>query len=145
MLLVRVRERFHVRLFEWTASVLIIGLGLWMLAWPVVFERIGLAGFAELMHPILWQVAAIGIGAARIAALVLNGHRPRWSAPVRMAGALAGACFFAALATGFAMRSSFEDPSIGILTFLILALADLYSAARAAMDTAAASPREVDV
>lgn len=136
MLLIRVRERFQIRAVEWVAALITIGMGFWMLIWPSVFDRIGLSGFADLMHPALWMTAAIGIGVARIAALLLNGHWPLLSAPIRMTGAVAGSSFFAAVAAGFAMRSDLDSPAIGIVVFLILAVADLYSATRAAIDTA---------
>ncbi|MET0337897.1 MAG: hypothetical protein ABW063_09050, partial [Caulobacter sp.] len=107
-LFIRIRERFPTRALEWLCSGLIFALGLSMLIFPASFDRPGLATFAQLMDPLAWALAGIGLGGARLCALFINGHDVKLSIPGRLVGAVLGAGFFG-LFVGRFVESSTGD------------------------------------
>lgn len=134
-MLVRIRQRFHIRAVEWLASTAMIALGLYLLVWPYAFLRAGLSGFAMLAPQYVWTLACVAIGLLRIGALILNGHRPQISAPVRCVGAILGVGLFASVAVAYALATDQYAPPMAALFAVMFTLADLYSAARSGFDS----------
>jgi hypothetical protein len=78
---------------------------------------------------------ALACGAARIAALWINGRRGRETSLIRTFGCLGGFIFWAAMAFGFAM--AFPPLSLSAGVYIVFAIAELHSSGRAAGDMAA--------
>ncbi len=135
MILLRVREKIPLRITEWLCGITMIMIGLYLVVWPTAFERAGLSGFASIAPLGTWVGASLILGAARVGALVLNGHRPTVSAPIRCAVAVAGVGLFSSIAAGFAMATNEHGPPLGIILALALMIGDLFNSARAGVDT----------
>lgn len=135
MLWIRVHKNVPLRIVEWLTAFAMVLVGLYLVVWPAAFERAGLTGFAAIAPAAVWVGASLVIGAARVAALVLNGHRAEVSAPIRCAGAILGVGFFASIAAGYAMANLSGGPPMATIFAIVLASGDLFSAARSGRDT----------
>ncbi len=135
MILLRVREKVPLRIAEWLCGLAMILIGLYLVIWPSAFSRAGLSGFAAISPVGNWVAASLILGAARIGALVLNGHRPTISAPVRCVVAVLGVGLFSSIAAGYAMATNEHGPPMAILLALPLMVGDIFNSARAGMDT----------
>lgn len=80
-------------------------------------------------------VIALACGAARIAALWINGRRGRETSLIRTFGCIGGFFFWAAMALGFAL--AFPPLSLSAGVYIVFAIAELHSSGRAAGDMAA--------
>lgn len=141
MLLVRIKERLPLRIAEWLAALAMIGIGLYLVVWPGAFTRAGLSGFAAIAPVGTWIAASLILGALRIFALVLNGHMPHVSAPIRMVGAILGVGLFASVAAGYALAQTENGPPLGVIFALAFVAGDLFSSARTAWETHDATRR----
>jgi hypothetical protein len=135
MIFLRMRERIPLRIAEWLGGLAMILIGLYLVIWPTAFERAGLAGFAAIAPVGIWVAASLILGASRAGALVLNGHKPEVSAPIRCGVAVMGVGLFSSIAAGFAMATNAHGPPMGMIFALVLMAGDLFNSARAGMDT----------
>lgn len=135
MIFLRVREKLPLRIAEWLCGVVMILIGLYLVIWPLAFERAGLAGFAAIAPVGTWVGASLILGAARVGALVLNGHRPTVSAPIRCAVAIMGVGLFSSIAAGYSMATTAQGPPLAMIFALVLMAGDMFNAARAGMDS----------
>lgn len=135
MIFLRIRERIPLRIAEWLGGVAMIMIGLYLVIWPTAFERVGLSGFAAIAPVGVWVGASLILGAARVGALVLNGHRPTVSAPIRCGVAILGIGLFSSIAAGYAMATTSQGPPLAMIFALVLMAGDVFNSARAGMDS----------
>ena len=135
MIFLRIREKMPLRIAEWLGGLAMILIGLYLVIWPTAFERAGLSGFAAIAPVGVWVGASLILGAARVGALVLNGHRPHISAPIRCAVAVMGVGLFSSIAAGYWMATTINGPPLAMIFALVLMAGDLFNSARAGMDT----------
>lgn len=135
MMWLRVREKVPARIAEWLTSVGMVLVGLYLIAWPAAFGRAGLTGFASIAPLQVWIAASLCLGAARIGALILNGHRAEISAPVRCVGSILGVSFYSSIAAGYSLAELPGGPPMATVLALTLMAGDLFSAVRSGGDT----------
>ena len=135
MIFLRIRERIPLRIAEWLGGIAMIMIGLYLVIWPTAFERYGLSGFAAIAPVGVWVGASLVLGAARVGALVLNGHKPEVSAPIRCIVAVAGVALFSSIAAGYAMASNEHGPPMAMIFAIVLMAGDLFNTIRSAMDS----------
>lgn len=135
MIFLRIREKMPLRIAEWLGGVAMILIGLYLVIWPTAFERAGLSGFAAIAPAGIWVGTSLGLGAARVGALVLNGHRPEVSAPIRCLVAIMGVGLFSSIAAGYALATTSNGPPLAMIFALVLMAGDMFNAARAGMDS----------
>lgn len=135
MILLRFREKIPLRIAEWLGGLIMIAIGLYLVIWPTAFARAGLSGFAAIAPVGTWVAASLILGAARVGALVLNGHKPEVSAPIRCFVAMMGVGLFSSIAAGYAMATNAHGPPMALLFALVFMAGDLFNSARAGMDT----------
>jgi hypothetical protein len=131
----KLRHHCQDRALEWFSAIVMIAWGI-TLAWPgdtldgdafTAFRRHG-------MTEAWWAVIFGAAGAARIAALYINGRQPK-TPYVRMAGSLFGAVSWAQIAYLLFEGSHMTGiPSTGVAIYTPLAVAELVSIFRAAFD-----------
>lgn len=126
----RVKDKLPIRAVEWLLSMMILIIGVVMLTGSDMFNRSGMEGFTKIMPAFCWSILAIAIGGSRVAALLINGHNPRVSSPLRAVGALLGVAMFAAFSTAMLM----ESVTLGTTVFTVLMFGDFYSSIRAGRD-----------
>lgn len=135
MIFLRMRERIPLRIAEWLGGLAMILIGLYLVIWPTAFERAGLAGFAAIAPVGTWVGASLILGAARVGALVLNGHKPEVSAPIRCFVAVMGVGLFSSIAAGYAMATTDKGPPMAMIFALVLMGGDIFNTIRSAMDS----------
>jgi hypothetical protein len=135
MIFLRMRERIPLRIAEWLGGLAMIMIGLYLVIWPTAFERAGLAGFAAIAPVGVWVGASMILGAARVGALVLNGHKPEVSAPIRCFVAMMGVALFSSIAAGYAMATNQHGPPMAMIFALVLMAGDIFNTIRSAMDS----------
>lgn len=128
--LTRVRDKLPIRAVEWLLSIMILTIGVVMLFGKDMFNRSGMSGFTQLMPALYWSTITVLIGGSRVAALLVNGHRPKLSSPLRALGAVLGVSIFAA----FSAATSLEGGLLGPTVFIVLMFGDMYSSVRAGRD-----------
>ncbi len=133
-LFLRIKERFPARALEWFCGGLILALGWTMLLLPGSFDRPGLQNFVDLMPPISWAFSGLVLGCMHIAGLVLNGHQPKISIPLRLISAALGASFFGLFVGRFAETTTSGSVAFGVITYSALVLAQIYNTFRIAED-----------
>lgn len=132
----RLRAAMQDRSPEWMSAVVMMWWGLALAMPGDTMDGSSFAAFARYgATEEFWAWAFGSIGAARVVALYINGRWPKtpW---VRMAGALFGAVSWMQVAWllfegGFLTTGIY---STGPGTYLVFALADLFSIYRAAFD-----------
>ena len=135
MIILRFREKIPLRIAEWLGAIMMVGIGLYLVIWPDAFSRAGLAGFSAIAPVGIWVGASLILGAARVGALVLNGHKPEVSAPIRCFVAMMGVGLFSSIAAGYSMATNEHGPPMAMLFALTFMASDLFNSARAGMDT----------
>ena len=115
MIYLRFREKIPLRIAEWLGGLAMILIGLYLVIWPTAFDRAGLSGFAAIAPVGVWVGASLILGAARVGALVLNGHKPEVSAPIRCFVAGMGVGLFSSIAAGYAMASNEHGPPMAMI------------------------------
>ncbi|UYN98343.1 MAG: hypothetical protein KIT02_10230 [Devosia sp.] len=135
MILLRFREKIPLRIAEWLGGLAMVLIGLYLVIWPTAFQRAGLSGFSAIAPVGVWVGASLVLGAARIGALVLNGHQPAISAPIRCVVAVMGVGLFSSIAAGYAMATNQHGPPMAMLLALVLMAGDVFNAGRAGADT----------
>lgn len=135
MIYLRFREKIPLRIAEWLGGMAMILIGLYLVIWPTAFSRSGLAGFSAIAPVGVWVGASLVLGASRVGALVLNGHKPEVSAPIRCFVAMMGVGLFSSIAAGFALATNEHGPPLGMILALVLMAGDIFSSARAGMDS----------
>lgn len=124
---------FENRLFELATTLMMLGIGVFVLMWPRSIE----AGSFRYLLTVISAQAIVGIyvviGIARIAALIANGHWQFYGPIIRAGGALVGAVVWAQMAAALVMLLQFSGspPSIGIPVYSTLAFFELISMYRA--------------
>jgi hypothetical protein len=135
MIWIKVREKMPARILEWVAGIMMVIVGLYLVIWPTAFERAGLAGFATIAPVGSWVAASLCLGALRVGALVVNGHKPTLSAPVRCFVAILGAGLFGSVAAGYSLATNQHGPPLAMFFALAFTLSDIFNAARSGLDT----------
>lgn len=135
MIFLRIRERIPLRIAEWLGGVAMILIGLYLVIWPTAFERVGLSGFSAIAPVGVWVGASLVLGAARVGALFLNGHKPEVSAPIRCFVACMGVALFSSIAAGYAMATNEHGPPMAMIFAIVLMAGDLFNTIRSAMDS----------
>ena len=135
MILLRFREKIPLRIAEWLGGIAMILIGLYLVIWPTAFARAGLSGFAAIAPVGIWVGASLILGAARVGALVLNGHKPEVSAPIRCFVAMMGVGLFSSIAAGYALATTENGPPMAMVFALVLMMGDLFNTIRSAMDS----------
>jgi hypothetical protein len=135
MILLRIREKIPLRIAEWLGGIAMIAIGLYLVIWPTAFERAGLAGFASIAPVGVWVGASLVLGAARVGALVLNGHQPTVSAPIRCVVAICGVGLFSSIAAGYSLATNEHGPPLATVLALTLMAGDIFNTIRSAMDS----------
>lgn len=131
----RFREKIPLRIAEWLGGLAMIMIGLYLVVWPHAFERAGLSGFAAIAPVGVWVAASLILGAARVGALVLNGHKPEVSAPIRCFVAVMGVGLFSSIAAGYSMATTAHGPPMAMVFALVLMAGDIFNTIRSAMDS----------
>ena len=124
------------RLFEWHASMILIGIGV-LLLWPGEMARYGT--FQSLYEQGLSEAVMgsifMSVGVARFVALLANGHVGPIGPRIRATGALLGAVVWVQLSCSLLSEANRTGRvSIGIVVYASLALCDLISCWRATLD-----------
>ena len=131
-----VRVQMNDRALEWFSACVMLAWGA-VLAFPGdTLSGASFMAFRQLhMTEYLWAWLFGAIGAARLAALYVNGRWPR-TPHIRMVGALFGALSWAQVAWLIAEGTFFQTgvASTGMAVYGLLAAADLFSVYRAAFD-----------
>lgn len=135
MILLRFREKIPLRIAEWLGGIAMIGIGLYLVIWPTAFDRAGLSGFAAIAPVGVWVGASLVLGAARVGALVLNGHKPEVSAPIRCFVAMLGVGLFSSIAAGYSLAANEHGPPMAMVLALVLMAGDIFNTIRSAMDS----------
>lgn len=136
MMWVRVRRNVPLRIAEWLGGIMMVLVGLYLVIWPASFQRAGLSGFAAIAPASVWVGASLVLGAARIGALVLNGHKPVVSAPIRCLVAIMGVGLFSSIAAGYSMAQlNPQGPPLAVLFALVFMVGDVFNAARSGLDS----------
>lgn len=135
MILLRFREKIPLRIAEWLGGLAMIGIGLYLVIWPTAFDRAGLSGFAAIAPVGVWVGASLVLGAARVGALVLNGHKPEVSAPIRCFVAVLGVGLFSSIAAGYSLAANEHGPPMAMVLALVLMAGDIFNTIRSAMDS----------
>ena len=135
MILLRFREKIPLRIAEWLGGLAMILIGLYLVIWPTAFERAGLSGFAAIAPVGVWVGASLMLGAARVGALVLNGHKPEVSAPIRCFVAVLGVGLFSSIAAGYSLAANEHGPPMAMVLALVLMAGDIFNTIRSAMDS----------
>lgn len=135
MILLRFREKIPLRIAEWLGGLAMILIGLYLVIWPTAFERAGLSGFAAIAPVGVWVGASLVLGAARVGALVLNGHKPEVSAPIRCFVAVLGVGLFSSIAAGYSLAANEHGPPMAMVLALVLMAGDIFNTIRSAMDS----------
>jgi amino acid permease len=121
---------------EWACTLMLIGWGMTCLISP---DTIGKGAFRYLLAIGVTQYAftwfCIVVGLVRLVALIFNGGGLPWSARVRAMTAILGGVAMAHLAWCLAFLSKDTGViSIGVITYIILAGVEIFSATRAGAD-----------
>lgn len=135
MIYLRFREKIPLRIAEWLGGICMLLIGLYLVIWPTAFSRAGLSGFSAIAPVGVWVGASLCLGACRVGALVLNGHKPEVSAPIRCFVAVMGVGLFSSIAAGYAMATNEHGPPLGTIMALVLMAGDIFNSARAGMDS----------
>jgi hypothetical protein len=135
MIIMRVKERVPLRIAEWQGGISMVLLGLYLVIWPGAFNRYGLSGFEAIAPVGVWVAACLVLGASRIGALVLNGHQPEVSAPIRCIVAGCGVALFSSIAAGYSLATNEHGPPMAMILAIAMLLGELFNTARSALDT----------
>lgn len=135
MIYLRFREKIPLRIAEWLGGLAMILIGLYLVIWPTAFERAGLSGFAAIAPVGVWVAASLILGTARVGALVLNGHKPEVSAPIRCTVAVMGVGLFSSIAAGYSLATNHHGPPMAMVLALVLMAGDIFNTIRSAMDS----------
>lgn len=124
------------RVFEWMTSLSLLGIAFWLMVFP--------RGLADNAFRHVYDVVDHGwvlaylmlVGSFRCMALYWNGRSPKWGPKIRAVGAWAGALVWLQLAAALIANCIYHniDPSISVLVYTGLALAELKSTQRARSD-----------
>ena len=140
--------RYHGRAAEWMTSLVLLVYALTLM---VPGNSLGGRAYRSVIEVGLSE-ASVGIPIAivavlRIAALYVNGSQPRRTPIIRMIGAILGAGVFSSLAMGLYWPYLTEGVylSTGVLTYMVLALSDAFSAYRSGADVRLASQLPIGI
>ena len=145
MILLRFRQTFRERCFEWVMAAITLGWGWNALSDAMLpakihaFDRPFYAPLTTIATQGQWGAYAVSVGLLRITCLYINGSRPRGSAAMRALGAWMSSLFWIGLCIGaFALpwRSSAIYSYGGLLILDLFGLWFAAADARLAFDRA---------
>lgn len=140
-MLVSLHEHFKIRVTDWLLSAILLSWGFALFAVdPRVWDLPTYTGLSRIASQYCWAAAASMIGAARIAALFINGAIRR-SPHLRCIGAFLAIFIWVQLSLGL-LYSDLVGPGIAIWPWL--AFADMFNVYRAAMDARASDHRATE-
>lgn len=124
------------RVLEWTTSLILFLFGL-SLAMPgdtmslASYQPFHQLGFTDVSLAVI----LMAVGLSRMVALYINGSW-RQTPKIRMVGAVLGAAIFVAIGGSFMVPALIYKaiPTTAATTYLVLCVADIYSANRAGQD-----------
>jgi hypothetical protein len=124
------------RLFEWTMTFTLIGLGVHLIIWPGAVAASKFQFMLDMIGSQTLMLAYLIIGILRATALFLNGNWPVWGPLVRAYTSLGGALVWFQMDASLylAQRAINADPSPSLWLYTALVGAELYSTYRAAAD-----------
>ncbi len=124
------------RLFEWTMTCALLGIGTEMVIWPNAFAVSKLQFMLDVINSKCLMYYCLMVGVLRAFALYINGGWPVWGARVRMFTAVGSAAVWLqmGLSLVFVQIAIDGPPSPSVPLYVALVLAELYSTYRAAAD-----------
>lgn len=134
MIFLRFKEKIPLRIAEWLGAIAMVLIGLYLVIWPSAFQRAGLSGFQSIAPVGVWVTASLLLGTARVAALVVNGHKPELSAPVRCIVAALGVGLFSSISAGYSMSTNEYGPPLATVLAFVLMVGELFNTTRSAQD-----------
>lgn len=117
-------------------SIIMLAFGVFLLTPVPTFSAPGYSVISRFVYEGTAGGIALAVGAARVAALIINGRKGRQTSLVRTLGCMGGFVFWLALAIGFAWSAP-PLPALALAVCPVLAVAELHSSSRAASDMAA--------
>jgi hypothetical protein len=121
------------RLFEWTMSVALVVTGLIIFIWPMSVTNSAFHMILRLVGPYQLAMIYFGVGAIRIAGLIINDRWCNYGSNIRAATALASSMIWLQIIAAFVLilpeRDGVPSPSLGLYSCLVLA--EWYSTYRA--------------
>jgi ABC-type glycerol-3-phosphate transport system permease component len=124
------------RVLEWTTSLILFLFGTSLLMPGDTLSLPSYQPFQQMgLSDISLAVILIAVGLSRMVALYINGSW-RQTPKIRMVGAVLGATIFVAIGGSFIVPALLYKaiPTTAATTYLVLCVADIYSANRAGQD-----------
>lgn len=124
------------RLFEWTMTCALFGLGIQLLIWPHAMSASSFRFLLDVIGAQYLMMFYLFVGWFRGVALFLNGNWPTWGPRVRALGAMLGAGVWMQMDISLIrlIPEQGTPPSPGIPVYSALVIAELISTYRAAAD-----------
>jgi hypothetical protein len=131
MMIRTIRHYVDGRLFEWCASIAMLGLGSEIFMWP---QTIAASAFHSLvLPPLVLAMCFLVFGSVRAVALAVNGRSSVYGPRLRAYCALAACVIWSWMMTALLLNGN-AIPSPGIPVYFALACCELYTSYRAASD-----------
>lgn len=124
-------RHFNNRISEAAAAWIMVGLGIQIIAAPVPSDYRALDGLVRLVPGDFIAVFFIVVGAVRIAALIANGHWPKYGPWLRSIGSGAGALIWSQMLLSLIAVSPDDLTSLGAPVYLVFTMVELISIYRA--------------
>lgn len=132
------RPTYHCsnRMLEWTTSLCLLGMAVWLTIWPHALADNSFGHVYDVVNHDTVLAYLLFVGSFRCMALFANGRLPKWGPRVRAVGSWAGAVVWLQLATALIANSIYNsiDPSVSVLVYAGIAVAELKSTKRARSD-----------
>lgn len=131
MVIVRFQKTFPIRVSEWALATILFNFGMVVLLNPgILEEKVNFAGLIVMMSERGWGVSCTALALIRLGALAVNGA---WRPTPHIRAVAAFATMVVWMLISFALANS-RFPSIGLSTYPIFLLLDMYNVYRAASD-----------
>jgi phosphate/sulfate permease len=123
---------FRAKKLEWISSLIILGIGIVMLAYPVSFDLPTLVAFKQ--GQMFWTMTCLLVGVFRVLALTINGNWPGGTPALRLVGSLIGAGIFGAFVGNLWRTTDATHVYWGMVTYGGLMVGELLSSYYSAKD-----------
>lgn len=124
-------RHFNNRISEAAAAWIMIGLGIQIIAAPVPTDYRALDMLLRFVSGDLIAVFFIAAGSVRIAALIANGHWPKYGPWLRSIGALVGSVIWSQMFFGLIVVPPDDLTSLGAPVYFVMTGMELISIYRA--------------
>jgi hypothetical protein len=124
------------RVFEWTMTGALLGMGILMVIWPTAFSASKLQFLLDIINPKCLTYYFLTIGGLRAVALYRNGSWPVWGARMRVLCAMGSMAVWMQMGLSLLIMQTaiYAPPSPSVPLYAALVVAELYSTYRAAAD-----------